>query len=273
MRILATLLRPDSGRARVAGCDILSQQAEVCRRISLTGQYAALDELQTGEENLRMIGQLTGLSRRAAAQRAGALLAQFDLADAGKRTVSTYSGGMRRRLDLAASLLGDPDIIFLDEPTIGLDLRGRQALWNVITSLTDSGVTFFLTTQYLEEADQLADRIAVIDGGRIVACGTPAELKQQISGARIELTFSDIIAFEEGKRLLGERALRTDRDARSIEVATGGSAIEVRDLLDEIDPFRRGIAHFDLKMVTLDDVFLALTGHHAAIADEELLHV
>jgi ABC-2 type transport system ATP-binding protein len=258
--------------ACVAGCDLITQPAEICRRISLTGQYAALDELQTGEENLRMIGQLTGLSRHRAAQRAHELLAQFDLLEASNRTVSTYSGGMRRRLDLAASLLGDPEIIFLDEPTTGLDLRSRQALWSVITRLAGSGVTFFLTTQYLEEADQLADRIAVIDGGHIVATGTPAELKQQISGSRLALTFSDNITFEEGARMLGERALQIDRDSRTIAVATDGSAIAVRDLLDEIDPFRRGIARFDVKTATLDDVFLALTGHHA-VTEEELLHV
>ena len=273
VRALATLLRPDAGTARVAGFDVVADQAAVRRRISLTGQYAALDDLQTGSENLRMIGQLTGRSRKAAADRARELLARFDLVDAGNRTVTTYSGGMRRRLDLAAGLLGDPEIIFLDEPTTGLDLRSRQAMWEVITRLAETGVTVFLTTQYLEEADRLADRIAVIDGGRVVASGTPTELKEHVAGTRLEITFSDFTAFTDGVRLLGDRILQSDRAALAISIATSPDANEIRDLLDEIDPFRQGISHFALQSATLDDVFLALTGHHAIAETEEALHV
>src|SRR5579862_19076 len=180
VRILATLARPDSGRVRVAGFDALGQRREVRSRISLTGQHAAVDAAQTGAENLRMAGRLAGLTRLQARQRAGELLAQFGLADAGDRRASTYSGGMRRRLDLAAGLVSRPEVMFLDEPTTGLDLLGRQAIWQVITDLAAAGGTIFLTTQYLEEADQLADRVAVLDGGTIVADDTPAALKRQV---------------------------------------------------------------------------------------------
>jgi ABC-2 type transport system ATP-binding protein len=179
VRILATLGRPDAGRARVAGFDVVTERRQVRRRISLTGQYAAVDELQTGEENLHMMGRLAGLSGPQARRRAGELLERFDLAEAANRTVRSWSGGMRRRLDLAASLVGDPQVIFLDEPTTGLDPRSRQAMWQEITGLAASGVTIFLTTQYLEEADRLADRIAVLDGGRVVADGTSDQLKTQ----------------------------------------------------------------------------------------------
>jgi ABC-2 type transport system ATP-binding protein len=197
VRILATLTPPDAGRARVAGFDVVRDRHRVRRSISLTGQYAAVDELQTGEENLRMMGRLARLPRAQARRRARELLDQFDLADAGRRRVATYSGGMRRRLDLAASLVGRPSVIFLDEPTTGLDPRGRQAMWGVITGLAGSGVTVFLTTQYLEEADRLADRIALIDGGRVVAEGTAAELKQKVADQRLELELADAAAFDE----------------------------------------------------------------------------
>ena len=179
VRILATLIRADAGRARVAGFDVVTERRQVRRHISLTGQFAAVDELQTGEENLHMMGRLSGLSGAQARRRAGELLERFDLAEAGRRTVATWSGGMRRRLDLAASLVGQPSVIFLDEPTTGLDLRSRQAMWQEITGLAASGVTIFLTTQYLEEADRLADRVAVLDGGRVVADGTSDQLKTQ----------------------------------------------------------------------------------------------
>jgi ABC-2 type transport system ATP-binding protein len=179
VRILSTLLRPDAGSARVAGFDVVADQRAVRQAISLTGQYAAVDELQTGEENLRMIGRLAGLGRAAARARAHELLTRFDLTDAARRRVVTYSGGMRRRLDLAASLVTNPSVLFLDEPTTGLDPRSRIVMWDVITGLVDAGATVFLTTQYLEEADRLADRVALLDAGRVVAEGTPAELKRQ----------------------------------------------------------------------------------------------
>jgi ABC-2 type transport system ATP-binding protein len=263
VRILATLGHPDAGQARVAGFDVVTERRQVRRRISLTGQYAALDELQTGEENLRMMGRLSGLSGAQARRRAGELLEQFDLAEAGRRTVATYSGGMRRRLDLAASLVGRPSVIFLDEPTTGLDLRSRQAVWQVVTGLTGSGVTIFLTTQYLEEADRLADRIAVLDGGRVVADGTSEALKRQVAGQRLDLVLADPPAFEDAAHLLGGRAVQRDPKRLTIGVATDGSAAHVRALLDEVDPARGAVERFAVHSATLDDVFLALTGRPA----------
>ena len=263
VRILATLIRADAGRARVAGFDVVADRRQVRRHISLTGQYAAVDELQTGEENLRMMGRLSGLSVAAARRRAGELLEQFDLAEAGRRTVATWSGGMRRRLDLAASLVGQPSVIFLDEPTTGLDLRSRQAVWQVVAGLAGSGVTIFLTTQYLEEADRLADRIVVLDDGRVVADGTSEALKRQVAGQRLDLVLADPPAFDEVARLLDGRAVQRDPDRLTIGVATDGSAAQVRALLDEVDPARRAVSRFAVHSATLDDVFLALTGRPA----------
>jgi ABC-2 type transport system ATP-binding protein len=260
VRILATLLPPDGGTARVAGHDIRRERALVRRAISLTGQDTAIDALQTGEENLRMMGRLCRLSKQRASSRARELLEQFDLVEAGSRRVGTYSGGMRRRLDLAASLIVRPSVIFLDEPTTGLDPRSRQHVWSVVTDLTRAGVTIFLTTQYLEEADKLADRIAVIDGGRIVADGTAAQLKQQVAGHRLDLIAADPVAFDELARQLGDRAGLTP-ERLTLSIATDGSANHVRALLDEVDPRRRAVARFTVHSATLDDVFLALTGH------------
>jgi ABC-2 type transport system ATP-binding protein len=272
VRILATLVRPDGGRARVAGFDIDRERRKVRRNISLTGQYAAVDELLTGAENLRMMGRLAGLDRRQAARRAGELLAGFDLADAGHRRVATYSGGMRRRLDLAAGLVGRPAVIFLDEPTTGLDPRSRLAMWQVVTELAGSGATVFLTTQYLDEADRLAGQIALLDAGRIVAEGTPAQLKQRFADQRLDLELADAGAFDEVARRLGPRAVAAERSRLSIGLATDGTAAHVRALLDEVDPDRRAVAKFAVHSATLDDVFLALTGHPAAVsaaADEK----
>jgi ABC-2 type transport system ATP-binding protein len=263
VRILATLTRPDSGHARVAGYDTASHTAEVRRRISLTGQYAALDELQTGTENLVMMGRLRHLPGRVARARATELLRQFDLTDAAGRRVATYSGGMRRRLDLAASLVGRPEVIFLDEPTTGLDPRSRQAMWDVVTGLAAGGVTVFLTTQYLDEADQLADRIAVVDRGRIVAEGTPAELKDQVAGQRLDLALSGPAEFDAIASRLGSRAIHADRAALTIGVASDGSAASIRAVLDEIDPNGQRVDRFAARATTLDEVFLALTGQPA----------
>jgi ABC-2 type transport system ATP-binding protein len=260
VRILATLVQTDSGRARVAGFDVVSHQHHVRRRISLTGQYAAVDELQTGLENLIMMGRLCHLSGATARRRAHELLDQFDLADAGRRRVATYSGGMRRRLDLAASLVGRPSVIFLDEPSTGLDLRSRQGMWNVITGLTGTGVTVFLTTQYLEEADQLTDRIAVIDGGLVVAEGTPSDLKSRVAAQRLDLTTVDRATLETVGRRLGTRMIHRDPDQLTVGVATDGTAAHVRALLDEIDPGGSAVERFTVHRATLDDVFLALTG-------------
>jgi ABC-2 type transport system ATP-binding protein len=268
VRILATLVRADAGQVRVAGFDVAADRRQVRRRISLTGQFAAVDDLQTGEENLRMMGRLAGLSRARARRRAAELLERFDLTDAAGRTVKTYSGGMRRRLDLAAGLVGDPAVLFLDEPTTGLDPRSRQAVWQVVGELAGSGVSVFLTTQYLEEADRLADRIAVLDGGRVVAEGTSAQLKEQVAGHRLDLVLADAAAFEEVARRLDDRAARRDPARLTIGVATDGSAAQVRALLDKFDPTRRVVDRFAVHGATLDDVFLALTGHPAGQPDQ-----
>ncbi|HEX5995837.1 MAG TPA: ATP-binding cassette domain-containing protein [Jiangellales bacterium] len=269
VRILATLVGPDAGHARVAGYDVVRDRHQVRGRISLTGQYAAVDDLQTGVENLRMTGQLAGLSRAAARRRATQLLDRFDLADAAGRRVGTYSGGMRRRLDLAASLVGQPAVIFLDEPTTGLDPRSRQAMWRVVQDLAESGVTVFLTTQYLEEADQLADRIAVLDAGRIVAEGSPTQLKRQFGDQRLELTLADRVAYDRVGGRLADQVTQRDPERLSVSVATDGSAAHVRALLDEVDPDRRTVQRFDLHSATLDDVFLALTGRVATPTDSD----
>jgi ABC-2 type transport system ATP-binding protein len=269
VRILATLLPPDAGKARVAGFDVVHQRRHVRRAISLTGQYAALDELQTGTENLRMMGRLAGLPRPQARRRARELLARFDLTDAADRRVATFSGGMRRRLDLAASLVTDPQVLFLDEPTTGLDPRGRQAMWRVVGDLAGSGVTIFLTTQYLEEADRLADRIAVIDGGRVVADGTATQLKGRVAGQRLDLVLTDAAAFADIAALLGGRVLQRDPGRLTIGVATDGSAAQVRALLDELDPTGAAVATFAVHTATLDDVFLALTGRGAGRPETE----
>jgi ABC-2 type transport system ATP-binding protein len=245
----------------VAGFDVVRDRHEVRRRISLTGQFAALDEMQTGAENLRMMGRLARLPRAVARLRAAALLEQFDLTAAGRRRVGTYSGGMRRRLDLAASLVGRPSVIFLDEPSTGLDPQSRQGLWQVIEGLAASGVTIFLTTQYLEEADRLADRIAVLDAGQVVAEGTGAELKHRVAARRLDLTCPTQAALDQVSRYLGERVVHRDPVRLTAGVATDGSAAQVRALLDEIDPGRCLIAAFAVRDATLDDVFLTLTGH------------
>jgi len=275
VRILSTLVPPDAGGARVAGFDVVADRRRVRRAISLTGQYATLDEMQTGEENLRMMGRLSGLSGPAARARAADLLVRFDLADAARRRVGAYSGGMRRRLDLAASLVGRPEVIFLDEPTTGLDLRSRQAMWDVVADLVGAGVTVFLTTQYLEEADVLADRIAVIDRGRIVAEGTAAELKRRVADRRLDLLLADVAAFAAVDALLDGRALRRDPDGLVLGVATDGSAAHVRALLDAVDPDGDRVARFAVHDATLDDVFLALTGRPSETSDdvEEVIHV
>ncbi len=268
VRILATLSAPDGGQANVAGYDVVTQRHEVRRRISLTGQAIALDELQTGAENLRMMGRLRRLSGRDARLRASELLEQFDLLDAADRRVKTYSGGMRRRLDLAAGVLGRPEVIFLDEPTTGLDPRSRQGLWDVVKALAASGVTILLTTQYLEEADQLADQIAVVDDGHIVASGTAAALKAQVAGDRLDLQLGDLQVYRAALLQLGRRVIHDDPVTGTMSVSVTGGASEIRAVLDEIDPSRTRVQSFALNSPNLDDVFLALTGHRRAAGKE-----
>jgi ABC-2 type transport system ATP-binding protein len=261
VRILATLVQADDGVARVAGFDVRRDRSQVRRTISLTGQFAALDEVQTGTENLRMMGRLSGLSRAAARQRAAELLAQFELTKAAGRRVATYSGGMRRRLDIAASLVGGPSVIFLDEPSAGLDPQSRLAMWRVIEGLAASGVTIFLTTQYLEEADRLADRIAVLDAGQIIAEGTAAELKRKVAAQRLDLTAASRAAFEQLICRFRGVLVHQDDMSLTLGVPTEGDAAEVRALLDRADPDRDLIADFRVHSASLDDVFLTLTGH------------
>jgi len=265
VRILATLLRPDSGRAVVNGIDVLKDPDEVRKVIGLSGQYAAVDEILTGYDNLVMFGKLYHLSSQAAIQRADELLERFGLTDAGKRPIKTYSGGMRRRLDLAASLIVKPKVLFLDEPTTGLDPRGRQDMWSIIKELVSDGTTLLLTTQYLEEADQLADEIAVIDTGKVIARGTSDHLKREIGGEHLEVTVAakDVSkAMEIIERISGNKPKLDDGlNSISAPVSTGTAAlIEVINGLTAV-----GINPLDLglKRPSLDDVFLALTGHKA----------
>ncbi|WP_432836533.1 ATP-binding cassette domain-containing protein [Dactylosporangium sp. CA-092794] len=259
VRILTTLTRPDRGTARVAGHDVVRERHLVRRAISLTGQYAAVDALQTGAENLRMMARLSGLSRRDARRRADELLERFDLTGAAHRRAGTYSGGMRRRLDLAAGLAGRASVIFLDEPTTGLDLTSRQAMWDMVDGLVGSGTTVFLTTQYLEEADRLAARIAVVDHGRVVAEGTPAELKARFGDQRLDLDLAGRDAFDAAAARLGARVVQRDEARLTLGVTTDGSAAHVRSVLAEVDPAGTGVRRFSLHSATLDDVFLSLT--------------
>jgi ABC-2 type transport system ATP-binding protein len=271
VRILATLLSPDSGRANVAGIDVLKHPDEVRKIIGLSGQYAAVDETLTGWDNLIMFGRLYHLSAKAASARAVELLEQFRLTESAKRPIRTYSGGMRRRLDLAASLIVRPKVLFLDEPTTGLDPRGRQDMWGVIDELVKGGVTLLLTTQYLEEADHLADEIAVIDHGKVIARGTSDSLKKQVGGERLEVVVENenMAAVKEIVAKVSGSAINVDEGLRQISapVTTGSKAlIEAAKLLDE-----KGIHPLDigLKRPSLDDVFLALTGHVAEEKKEE----
>ncbi|MEY3156734.1 MAG: hypothetical protein RL257_754 [Actinomycetota bacterium] len=271
VRILATLLTPDSGHATVAGIDVIKNPDRVREVIGLSGQYAALDETLTGWDNLVMFSRLYHLSPSASKKRAEELLEQFSLTDAAKRPIRTYSGGMRRRLDLAASLIVRPKILFLDEPTTGLDPRGRQEMWGVIDSLVKDGTTLLLTTQYLEEADQLADDIAVIDHGTVIARGTSDQLKRQVGGERLEIVAEsqDLKKVTEiVERVSGGKAL-VEESARQVSapVTTGSKAlIEAARSLDDagIHPLDIG-----LKRPSLDDVFIALTGHAAEDKKEE----
>jgi ABC-2 type transport system ATP-binding protein len=259
VRILATLVAPDAGTATVAGHDLAGDPRGVREAISLTGQYAAVDELLTGMENLVMIGRLRRLTRAAARRRAAELLERFDLADAARRTVKTYSGGMRRRLDLAMSLVTSPPVIFLDEPTTGLDPRSRQQMWAAVRELAAGGSTIFLTTQYLEEADHLADRIMMIDKGVVVAEGTGEELKWQLEGERVELVFADDAAFARGVADLADEVVDAEPPRRSVLVATDGSAAQVRSLLERMDKADAPVDKVAVRQPSLDDVFLALT--------------
>jgi ABC-2 type transport system ATP-binding protein len=258
VRILATLIRPDAGVATIAGHDLLADPAGVRRSISLTGQYAAVDDLLTGEENLVMMARLLRLPRRAARARADELLTAFGLADARHRRARTYSGGMRRRLDLAISMITRPRLLFLDEPTTGLDPRSREQVWGTVRGLADQGVTILLTTQYLEEADQLADMIAVLDRGRVIARGTADELKASLGSEVVRLQFADDASYESALRSLP--AGRPDRRLRVVEIETGGSAADVHAVLGRLEAAGLPAVKVSTRRPSLDDVYLALTG-------------
>lgn len=275
VRILTTLLKPDKGHAEVAGLDVVKDAELLRARIGLTGQYAAVDENLTGFENLKMFGQLYHLSGAVAKKRALELLERFDLVDAAKRIVRTYSGGMRRRLDLAASLIVSPPVLFLDEPTTGLDPRGRLAMWEVISSLVSDGTTVLLTTQYLEEADQLASQIIVVDRGRVIASGTSDELKTQVGGELLELTIAsggDLDNALESLRSYSSGEIQIDRAHRHLSVPVTNGVVQLTAIVRDLDAAHIPLDDLALRRPTLDDVFLSLTGHAATevpLSEEE----
>jgi ABC-2 type transport system ATP-binding protein len=258
IHILSTLLRPDSGTARVAGHDVVKEASAVRAAIGVTGQFSAVDALMTGEENLRLMADLRHLGRREGRRRVSELLERFELADAARKPLATYSGGMRRRLDLAMTLVSRPDIVFLDEPTTGLDPRSRAEMWHIVRELVAAGTTILLTTQYLDEADELADRIAVLNAGRIVADGSPAELKRLVPGGRVRLEFEDEATLDAASAAFDEAA--RDDAALAIDVPSDGGFGSLRSIMERLE--RGGIEARGLSIHTpdLDDVFFALTG-------------
>lgn len=261
IRILSTLLLPDGGQALIHGFDVVREANKVRSLIGLTGQYAAVDEYLTGEENLHMIGRLYRLNHQDIKRRTQELLELFDLMEASARTVKTYSGGMRRRLDLAVSLIAAPPIIFLDEPTTGLDPRSRLIMWDIIEQLVAAGTTILLTTQDMDEADRLADKIVVIDGGRIIAEGTADELKQRVGSERLEITIAEASNFETAKRVVYGEGLHLDSKTRTLSLATKGGVHQLKQVLSRLDEAGIGVENVSFHRPTLDDVFLTLTGH------------
>ncbi|MGW7411196.1 ATP-binding cassette domain-containing protein [Streptomyces sp. NPDC054863] len=266
VRVLTTLLQPDSGKAFVAGIDVLKHPNEVRRSIGLSGQFAAVDEYLTGRENLQMVGRLYQMSAKAAKARAAELLERFNLAEAADRTAKTYSGGMRRRLDLAAALVVSPPVMFMDEPTTGLDPRNRQQLWEVIQELVAGGTTLLLTTQYLEEADHLAHDICVIDHGKVIERGTSDQLKARTGGERIEVVVHErehIVIADEVLRGFGKGDTKVEQHTRKLTVPVTGGAKLLAEVIRELDARGVEIDDIGLRRPTLDDVFISLTGHAA----------
>jgi ABC-2 type transport system ATP-binding protein len=258
VQILSTIISADAGQIRVAGHDPVTDPGAVRASIGVTGQFSAVDGLLSGEENLILMADLNHLGKREGRRRAAALLERFELADAARKTVATYSGGMRRRLDLAMTLVGDPRIIFLDEPTTGLDPRSRRTMWQIIRELAADGITILLTTQYLDEADQLAGRIALLDRGHVVAEGTPEELKRRIPGGHIELHFHDLAGLEGAATVLG--AASRDDDALILRVPADGTPHSVKAVLDKLGQQTLDADSITVHTPDLDDVFFALTG-------------
>jgi ABC-2 type transport system ATP-binding protein len=259
IKILSTLISADGGTAEVAGHDVAAEPDQVRAAIGVTGQFSAVDNLFTGEENLLLMADLLHLDRREGRRRAAELLGRFDLADAAGKLAATYSGGMRRKLDLAMTLVGRPQIIFLDEPTTGLDPRSRRGMWGIIRDLVAGGVTIFLTTQYLEEADELADRVAVLDRGQLIAEGTPDELKRLVPGGRIRLQFTDTGQLDRAACAIREGS--RDDETLALQVPSDGSVAFLRSVLSRLDAESIGVAALSVDTPDLDDVFLALTGH------------
>ncbi|MFI7488367.1 ATP-binding cassette domain-containing protein [Micromonospora echinaurantiaca] len=259
VKILSTLLRADAGDVRVAGHDLARDPDAVRAAIGVTGQFSAVDNLLTGEENLRLMADLHHLGRGEGRRRVVRLLEQFDLTEAAGKPAATYSGGMRRRLDLAMTLVGSPQVIFLDEPTTGLDPRSRRDMWQIVRDLVAGGVTIFLTTQYLEEADELADRIAVLDRGRVVAEGTAEELKRRIPGGHVRLRFADPKGLDAAMRVLGDAS--RDNDALALRVPSDGSLRSLKTLIGRLDDQAVEVDELSVHTPDLDDVFLALTGN------------
>ena len=269
VQILSTLIRADAGQIRVAGHDLARRPDAVRAAIGVTGQFSAVDGLLTGEENLILMADLHHLGRAAGRRRAADLLSQFDLVDAAQKTAATYSGGMRRRLDLAMTLVGAPRVIFLDEPTAGLDPRSRHTMWEIARRLVrEDGVTIFLTTQDLDEADELADRIAVLDHGKLVAEGTAAELKRRVPGGHVRLQFAEATGVDAAARALDGSA--RDADALALRVPSDGSVRSLRALLDRLESASIEVDAVSLHTPDLDDVFFALTDHPARIAEQEI---
>jgi ABC-2 type transport system ATP-binding protein len=259
VRILSTLISPDGGDVQVAGHDLARDPDAIRATIGVTGQFSAVDNLLTGEENLLLMADLQHLGRREGRRRAAELLGQFDLVEAAKKTAATYSAGMRRRLDLAMTLVGDPRVIFLDEPTTGLDPRSRHAMWQIIRDLVAGGVTIFLTTQYLDEADELADHIALLDGVKLVAEGTTDELKRRVPGGHIRLQFADARGLESAAHTLSDVA--RSNGALALQVPSDGSVRSLKVLLDRLDDESIEVEELTVHTPDLDDVFFALTGH------------
>ena len=259
VNVLTTLTKADAGTIRVAGHDVATETRAVRAVIGVTGQFAAVDDLLTGEENLQLMADLHHLRAGEGKRAVTSLLERFDLAESAQKMAATYSGGMRRKLDLAMTLVTRPQIIFLDEPTTGLDPRSRRTMWNIVRELVADGVTVFLTTQYLDEADQLADKIAVLDQGHLVAEGTPDELKRRVPGSHIRLRFSDVVVLADAAGFLAGSTV--DEAVLTLRVASDGTAKSLRTLLDRLDEHSIDVAEFSVHTPDLDDVFLALTGH------------
>jgi ABC-2 type transport system ATP-binding protein len=258
VNVLTTLMKADGGTVRVAGHDVATETKSVRAAIGVTGQFAAVDELLTGQENLQLMVDLSRVTSGDGKRIVTELLERFDLVESAKKPVSTYSGGMRRKLDLAMTLVGNPRIIFLDEPTTGLDPRSRRTMWSIIRELVADGVTIFLTTQYLEEADQLADRIAVLDHGRLVAQGTPDDLKRQLPGTHVRLRFTTVPELDAATRIFTDST--RDDEALTLRVPSDGGTKSLRALLDRLDEYSLSAEEFSVHTPDLDDVFLALTG-------------